>query len=152
MEEDGGASPLYIYLLVTDGGYSFPEYIFFYILVQVFLISKFKTQGYFDAGADMTHSSKKTSFSGVIAKPFILSVYIFFILLFFLPYVFFSAFIYSIILEQVPRLVLMLPSGQIYRPIFGLKKIIVHGTILISLIYLYCYSGSRNVELSNLEK
>ena len=155
-EESNGSFVEVIYLLFLKG-HTWPEFLFLYILIQITLSLNFKSNDYFDLGHTLA-KNKDENITLAIAKPFLA---IFILLLpttLIIFYIFILAYIASLIVEHLPPILPtfnignMAINGEDFKmPKFSIRKMVFEGTILTSLIYLYCYAGLRNKELSDLK-
>jgi hypothetical protein len=124
--------------------YSISEILFFYIILQFLLQSRFKNNDFFDG---LFSELGYPSLALQLFKPFFLVFFICLILLFVGFYVLIMAFCFYGLIQWVPDIWLILSSKKIILPHFNLSLATKDGAILLIIAYLICYSSHRNKDI-----
>lgn len=142
MEEDGATVVDLVFTFFER--YSISEILFFYIILQFLLLSRFKNNDFFDG---LFSELGYPSLALQLFKPFLLVFFICLILLFVGCYVLIMAFCFYGLIQWVPDIWFILSSKEIIPPYFNIGLAAKDGTILLIIAYLICYSSHRNKDI-----
>jgi hypothetical protein len=142
MEEDGATVVDLAFTFFER--YSVSEITFFYTILQLLLLSRFKNNDFFDG---LLIESSYPSLALQLFKPFLLVFFICLILLFTGFYVLIMAFCFYGLIQWAPDIWIILFSKEIVTPHFNVNVATRDGTILLIIAYLICYSSNRNKDI-----
>ena len=141
--EENGATIVDVALSFFER-YNISEILFFYIILQFLLQSRFKNNDFFDG---LFSELGYPSLALQLFKPFFLVFFICLILLFVGFYVLIMAVCFYGLIQWAPDIWLILSSKEIMPPHFNLSLATKDGTILLIIAYLICYSSHRNKDI-----
>jgi hypothetical protein len=151
MEEDGTTIVDLAFMFFER--YNISEIVFFYIILQLLLLSRFEKNDLFDGLLDKLDYPFPLLTSQFFFKPFFLVFCICLWLLFGGLCVLFLAFGFYGLIQWAPDIWLILFSKEITPPRFNVFLATKDGIILLIISYLFCYSSHRNndIQLQNDE-